>query len=75
MPANPNSAPTLFDRALLRARQRRALKLGPAKVVPYGMLDLTQYTSDIDHNDVGRIWGAIGTRAIHRAHVSQARSG
>jgi hypothetical protein len=27
------------------------------------MLDLTQYTSDIDHNDVGRVWGAIGTRA------------
>ena len=30
MPANPNSAPKLFDRALLGARQRRALKLGPA---------------------------------------------
>jgi SAM-dependent methyltransferase len=30
MPANPNSAPNLFDRGLLRARQRRAAKLGPA---------------------------------------------
>jgi SAM-dependent methyltransferase len=30
MPASPNAAPKLFDRALLGARQRRALKLGPA---------------------------------------------
>jgi SAM-dependent methyltransferase len=30
MAANPNTAPVLFDRALLQARQRRALKLGAA---------------------------------------------
>jgi SAM-dependent methyltransferase len=30
MAANPNAAPVLFDRALLWARQRRALKLGAA---------------------------------------------
>jgi SAM-dependent methyltransferase len=30
MAPNPNAAPTLFDRALLRARQSRALKLDPA---------------------------------------------
>jgi SAM-dependent methyltransferase len=30
MVPNPNTAPTLFDRALLRARQSRALGLGPA---------------------------------------------
>jgi SAM-dependent methyltransferase len=30
MAVNPNAAPVLFDRALLRARQRRALKLGAA---------------------------------------------
>jgi SAM-dependent methyltransferase len=30
MAPNPNAAPNLFDRALLRARQRRALSLGPA---------------------------------------------
>jgi SAM-dependent methyltransferase len=29
MASNPNSAPILFDRALLRARQARALKQGP----------------------------------------------
>ena len=30
MAPNPNTAPVLFDRALLRARQSRALRLGPA---------------------------------------------
>jgi SAM-dependent methyltransferase len=30
MARNPNTAPVLFDRALLRARQSRALRLGPA---------------------------------------------
>ncbi len=30
MIANPNAAPKLFDRALLRARQSRAMGLGPA---------------------------------------------
>ena len=30
MASNPNIAPILFDRALLRARQSRALRLGPA---------------------------------------------
>ena len=30
MAPNPNTAPRLFDRALLRARQRRAQLLGPA---------------------------------------------
>jgi SAM-dependent methyltransferase len=30
MAPNPNAAPNLFDRALLRVRQRRALSLGPA---------------------------------------------
>ena len=30
MVPNPNAAPMLFDRALLRARQSRASKLGPA---------------------------------------------
>ena len=30
MAANPNAAPILFDRTLLRARRKRAVKLGPA---------------------------------------------
>ena len=30
MAPNPNTAPVLFDRALLRARQSRALGFGPA---------------------------------------------
>ena len=30
MAPNPNTAPILFDRALLRMRQDRALRIGPA---------------------------------------------
>ncbi len=37
--------------------------LGPLKVVPFGAIDLTAYTSDINGNAVGRIYGAGGTRA------------
>jgi hypothetical protein len=36
--------------------------LGPFKIVPYGMVDLTQYTHDLDGNDVGRVWVAGGVR-------------
>jgi hypothetical protein len=37
--------------------------LGPAKIVPYGILDLTQYTEDINGSDRGRIYGGGGVRA------------
>ena len=42
MASNPNAAPMLFDRALLRARQRRARKLGPAEFL------LDRVAEDID---------------------------
>jgi SAM-dependent methyltransferase len=59
MPANPNAAPNLFDRALLRARQRRAAKLGPASFL------LDRVAEDLDErlqavmrefSDVADIW-------------------
>jgi hypothetical protein len=37
-------------------------RLGPLKVVPYGNLDLTQYTNDLSGNDVGRIYAGGGAR-------------
>ncbi|AMV28159.1 Organic solvent tolerance protein [Gemmata sp. SH-PL17] len=37
--------------------------LGPVKLAPYGVLDLTEYTSDINGNEVGRVYGGGGTRA------------
>src|SRR5262249_22110175 len=37
--------------------------LGPFRIVPYAMLDLTEYTSDLDGNSIGRVWGAGGVRA------------
>ena len=42
MTSNPNAAPMLFDRALLRARQRRARKLGAAEFL------LDRVAEDID---------------------------
>jgi hypothetical protein len=39
------------------------LALGPVKFAPYGILDLTEYTSDLNGNEVGRVYGAGGARA------------
>src|SRR5207247_8998769 len=36
--------------------------LGPVKLVPYGILDLTYYTNDLTGNDQGRAYGAGGVR-------------
>src|SRR5262249_18356789 len=35
---------------------------GPVKVVPYATLDLTEYTRDLNGNEVGRVWGGGGVR-------------
>ena len=37
--------------------------LGPVKLAPYGMIDLTGYTDDLNGNSAGRVWGGGGTRA------------
>jgi SAM-dependent methyltransferase len=59
MASNPNAAPKLFDRALLRMRQNRALRLGPASFL------LDRVTEDMeerlhavlrDFSDVADIW-------------------
>jgi hypothetical protein len=37
--------------------------VGPVKVAPYGILDLTYYTEDLTGTDQGRVYGAGGVRA------------
>ena len=37
--------------------------LGPVKLAPYGILDLTEYTDDLSGNAVGRVYGGGGIRA------------
>jgi hypothetical protein len=37
--------------------------VGPVKVVPYGVLDLTEYTADINDQTRGRVYGGGGVRA------------
>ncbi|MBY0527816.1 MAG: hypothetical protein K2R98_30750 [Gemmataceae bacterium] len=39
------------------------LPLGPVKFVPYGVLDLTQYTQDLTGEERGRFYGGGGARA------------
>lgn len=39
------------------------LPLGPLKFTPYGILDLTEYTRDLNGNTIGRIVGGGGARA------------
>src|SRR5262249_32792959 len=36
--------------------------VGPVKVVPYGIIDLTDYTQDINGDNRGRFYGAGGIR-------------
>lgn len=38
------------------------LDLGPVKLVPYGVLDLTAYTSDLNGDSTGRVYGGGGVR-------------
>jgi hypothetical protein len=37
--------------------------LGPVKVAPFGDLQLTEYTTDLNGNEIGRVYGAGGARA------------
>lgn len=37
--------------------------LGPVKLAPYGVLDLTEYTSDLNGDEIGRVVGGGGVRA------------
>lgn len=38
-------------------------QLGAFKIVPYGIIDLTYYSEDVNKNDVGRFLGGGGARA------------
>jgi hypothetical protein len=42
-------------------------KVGPFKIVPFGILDLTAYTADLTGNSVGRIYAAAGARGSIQA--------
>ena len=37
--------------------------LGPLRLAPYGVIDLTEYTRDLDHDETGRVYGGGGVRA------------
>ena len=59
MAANPNAAPILFDRALLRARQARALRGGPATFLLDRVVeDMEERLQAVTRNfsDVADVW-------------------
>jgi hypothetical protein len=47
----------------LRQELNLPFTLGFLKVVPYGILELTEYTQDLTGNERGRVYGAGGVRA------------
>jgi SAM-dependent methyltransferase len=64
MAPNPNAAPMLFDRALLRARQSRASKLGPAT-----------FLLDRVAGDLGERLQAVVRKFGHGADIGTAGAG
>lgn len=53
------------DTARVNLNQRLSLPfdLGPARIVPYGVVDATYYSQDLTGQDRGRVLGAGGVRA------------
>ena len=77
MASTSNTAPVLFDRALLRARQRRALRSGPATFllerVIEDMADRLQAVRR-DFSDVADVWTPnVAVREVLGAHLKSIR--
>jgi hypothetical protein len=62
-PVSTTDSPTGTGRFDLMQELSLPFYAGPFKVVPYGMLDLTEYTNDLTNNETGRAWWAAGVRA------------
>jgi len=63
----PAQLPTDVAINTTRANLSQTLSLpinaGPAKLVPYGVVDLTHYTKDLENESQGRFYGGGGLRA------------
>lgn len=62
-PVLPTDRRTEAGRFDLLQEVSAPLALGPVKVVPYGVLDLTEYTNELTGNEIGRVYGGGGARA------------
>ena len=62
-PVDPTDKPINTGRFDFSNELSLPFYLGPFKLVPYVMGDLTYYTEDLDGTDVGRAYGALGLRA------------
>jgi hypothetical protein len=59
----PTDAATNTGRFDLWQELSLPFSLGFLRIVPYGVLDLTDYTNDLDGNNIGRVYAAGGIRA------------
>ena len=55
--------PISASRLDLKQELAMPFSLGPVKIVPYGIVDLTYYSQDLTGDDTGRFYGAAGGRA------------
>jgi hypothetical protein len=62
-PLEPTDQNISTGRADLWQTLSMPLTAGPFKIVPYGNLDLTYYTQDLEGTDVGRVYGGAGILA------------
>ena len=63
MPLSPTDVATNTGRIDVMQEVSYPFYLGPVKVVPYGELDLADYTDDLNGTNLGRVWGAVGVRS------------
>lgn len=61
-PVLPTDRPDNTGRFDLNQEISAPFDLGPFKFAPYGILDLADYTRDLNGNNVGRVYGAGGLR-------------
>jgi hypothetical protein len=62
-PQQPTDVSDATGRFDLMQELSLPLYLGPIKLVPYGVLDLTEYTRDLNGDEIGRVYGGGGVRA------------
>jgi hypothetical protein len=62
-PLEPTDFPVDTGRLDFMQELSAPFMLGPIRVVPYGVLDLTYYTEDLTGSDRGRIYAGGGVRA------------
>ena len=62
-PVSPTDVNDGTGRLFLMQELSAPFDAGPFKIVPYGKLMAADYTNDLDNDNQGRVWGALGVEA------------